>query len=271
MELARLQDLLYRIITAPSGVAEGLANEQDVLGRDGLDGLICGDDQLSAQDHLEIYANAYFYRLLDVLREDFRATLTVLGDDQFHNLITGYLIDHPPTEPSIQHAGRYLPDFLRRHPLSESRPFLADLATLERTLLEVFHSANAIPLAAEELSAIEPAEWPAIGIATHPALCILDLDWHVEDLVRAIEEKQSRHVPACGPLKLLVWRFNSRVLYRELELSESAALKIAKSGTTFAAICDAVAQEAGAADPAPLISRLLGEWLSAGLLIRRAP
>ncbi|HXR24689.1 MAG TPA: hypothetical protein VN742_04960, partial [Candidatus Binataceae bacterium] len=77
--------------------------------------------------------------------------------------------------------------------------------------------------------------------------------------------------PPPGPLKLLVWRHNSRVLYRELEPGESAALTVAADGATFGAICAAVADESRAADPAPLIARLLGKWLRAGLLLRRAP
>jgi len=270
MELARLQTLLYRLITAPGGIAEGLANEQS-LGPNSLEGLISGDDRLSARDRLEIYANAYFYRLLDVCREDFPATVAILGDAHFHNLITGYLIEYPPTEPSIQYAGRHLPDFLRGHPLRESRPFLADLALLERTLVEVFHAADAIPLEAAALSAIDPAQWPAMGMATHPASRVLDLEWHVEQVVRAVENGESPQAPPPGPLKLLVWRRNSRVLYRELKPGESVALTIARDGATFAAICEAVARESGAVDPAALITRLLGQWLSAGLLIRREP
>jgi hypothetical protein len=270
MELARLQNILYRLITAPGGVDEGLAKEQ-ALGLDGLAELIRGDDRLSARDRLAIYANAYFYRLLDVCREDFPATAAVLGDAHFHNLITGYLLDYPPTEPSIQYAGRYLADFLRGHPLRASRPFIADLATLERTLIESFHAADATPLAAAALSALVPEEWPALELALHPAVRILDLEWHVEVVVRAVEEGNPPEAPRPGPLKLLVWRHNSRVHYRELEPGEAAALALAANGTTFAAICTAVADESGAADPAPLITQLLGKWLSAGLLLRRAP
>ena len=66
-------------------------------------------------ERLEIYANAYFYRILDCLKEDFPATLATLGADNFHNLVTGYLIEYPPTEPSISYAGRHLAEFLR-HP-----------------------------------------------------------------------------------------------------------------------------------------------------------
>jgi len=270
MELARLQSLLYRLITAPGGVDEGLADEH-ALGPEGLAGLIHSDDRLSSRDRLEIYANAYFYRLLDVCREDFPATVALLGDAHFHNLITGYLLDYPPTEPSIQYAGRYLADFLRGHPRRASRPFIADLAKLERTLLESFHAADATPLAAAALSALAPAEWPALELALHPAVRILNLEWHVEDVVRAVEEGKTPEAPPPGPLKLLVWRHNSRVLYRELEPGESAALTVAADGATFGAICAAVADESRAADPAPLIARLLGKWLRAGLLLRRAP
>lgn len=268
MELARVQNILYRLITAPGGVDEGLAEEQ-ALGPEGLTELIRGDDRLSARDRLAIYANAYFYRILDVCREDFPATVALLGDAHFHNLITGYLLDYPPTEPSIQYAGCQLAEFLRGHPLRANRPFIADLARLERALIESFHAVDATPLAAAALSALTPAEWPALELALHPAVHILDLEWHVEVVVRAVEEGRTPLAPTPGPLKLLVWRRNSRVHYRELEPGEAAALTLAKDGATFAAICTAVAEESRTADPSPLIARFLGQWLSAELLLRR--
>src|SRR3984893_12694581 len=141
-ELKNLQALLFRLITAPEGVAEALAAER-ALGSDALYNLIESDDRLSAAERLEIYANAYFYRILDCLKEDFPATLAVLGADNFHNLVTGYLIEYPPTEPSISNAGRHLHEFLRHHPMRDRWPFIADLAQLERTLIEVFHASEA--------------------------------------------------------------------------------------------------------------------------------
>ena len=105
--LKKLESLLYRLITAPSGVAEGLAAER-ALGAGGLDDIVLGDERLSAEARVDIYANMYFYRLLDALKEDFPATLAVLGDDNFHNLVTGYLLEYPPTEPSLYYCGRHL-------------------------------------------------------------------------------------------------------------------------------------------------------------------
>ncbi|HEV2169709.1 MAG TPA: DNA-binding domain-containing protein, partial [Candidatus Binatus sp.] len=112
MELRNIESLLYRLITAPEGVRDGLGRERR-LPAGGLGAIIDGDDRLDAVDRLDIYANMYFYRLLDVLREDFPATAAVVGTDLFHNLVTGYLLEHPPTEPSIAYAGRYLAKHLR--------------------------------------------------------------------------------------------------------------------------------------------------------------
>lgn len=269
-DLKNLQALLYRLITAPGGVAEGLAAEE--RSRTGalrdLDDVIVGDERLCAAERLEIYANAYFYRILDCLKEDFPATRTVLGADNFHNLVTGYLIDHPPTEPSIFYAGRYLADFLAGHPMRERWPFVAALARLERTLVEIFHAADAPALSAEAMRTIAPADWPALMIRAHPAVAILECEWRVDELRRDIDDGRTWRQPARSPTSVLVWRQDGRVHHRRMERGERAALKLASGGASFAAICEAVAAEAGAEDSVALINRLLARWLADGLLCR---
>ena len=274
--LKDLQALLYRLITAPEGVAAGLAAER-ALGHevlDDLDDLIESDDRLSATERLEIYANAYFYRILDCLKEDFPATLATLGADNFHNLITGYLIEYPPTEPSISYAGRYLADFLGHHQMCamiEQWPFIADLARLERTLIEVFHAAEAEALSAEAMRSVVPDDWPALAMRTHPALAIVDCEWRVDELLREVEaaagEGDQTRGAAHAPVSVLVWRHHSQVHYRALEHAERAALELASAGASFAAICEAVAAACGEDDPVALINRLLARWISEGLLV----
>ena len=194
-QLKNLQSLLYRLITAPSGVAEGLAAERD-LRAGGLDAIVLGDERLSAEARVDIYANMYFYRIRDALKEDFSATLAVLGDDNFHNLVTGYLIEYPPTEPSISHCGRHLADYLRDHPLREGAPFIADLAKLERAVVEVFHGPDAAALEPDSLRAIAPEDWPALKLRIHPAAQILALEWRVSELLRAVEEEHPWNPPS---------------------------------------------------------------------------
>ncbi len=187
--LNKLESLLYRLITAPSGVAEGLAAERE-LGAGGLDTIVLGDDRLSAEARVDIYANMYFYRILDALKEDFPATLAVLGDDNFHNLVTGYLLEYPPTEPS--HL------LMRTAPRGRICAIIrcANARRLSRTsrprtrIVEVFHGPDTAALEADALRAIAPADWPALKLGIQPSAQILALEWRVSELLRAVEEQR---------------------------------------------------------------------------------
>jgi hypothetical protein len=264
--LKQLQSILYRLITAASGVAEGLAAERG-MPAGGLDALVLGDDRLTAEDRVDIYANMYFYRLLDVLKEDFPATLRVLGDDDFHNLATGYLIEYPPTEPSVHYCGRHLADFIRGHPLGKDTPYIADLATLERAVVEVFHGPDAHALEADELRAIAPEKWLALIMRTHPALQILKLEYRVAELLRAVEEEREWKPADAAAVEVIVWRRDSKVFYRELEKVEERALAAARSGVAFEKICELVAADHDPTkDPVEELNRLLARWLADGIL-----
>ncbi len=265
--LKKLESLLYRLITAPSGVAEGLAAER-ALGAGGLSDVVLGDERLSAEARVDIYANMYFYRLLDALKEDFPATLAVLGDDNFHNLVTGYLLEYPPTEPSLYYCGRHLAAYLRDHPLREGAPFMADLAAVGRAVVEVFHGPDAAALEPDSLRAIAPAEWPAMKLAIQPSAQILALDWRVSELLRAVEERREWSPADRASHKILVWRRDARVLYRALDHAEADALAAVSRGATFAEICEVVAADGGERDPVAAMNRIHARRLSVGLLVR---
>jgi hypothetical protein len=264
--LKDLQSLLYRLITAVSGVAEGLAAEH--LGAAGLDAIVLGDHRLSAEDRVDIYANMYFYRIRDALKEDFPATLAVLGDDNFHNLITGYLLEYPPTQPSISHCGSHLAEYLRDHPLRESAPFIADLAKLERALVEVFQGPDATPLEPDSLRSIAPENWPALKLRIHPSAQILVLDWRVSELLRAVQENRPWKPAERGAIKVLIWRRNAHVFHRDLDRAEADALDAASRGVTFAEICDVVAANDTIQDLVAEMNQILARCLSDGLLTR---
>ncbi|MGH7925203.1 MAG: HvfC/BufC family peptide modification chaperone [Candidatus Binatus sp.] len=265
--LKELQSLLYRLIVAPSGVAEGLAAARE-LDAGGLDAIVRGDERLSAEARVDIYANMYFYRILDALKEDFPATLAVLGADNFHNLVTGYILEYPPTEPSLYYCGQHLAAFLREHPLREGAPFVADLARLERASVEVFQGPDASALETDSLRAIAPEDWPAMKLRLQPAAQILALDWRVSELLRAVEEKREWKPAGRGAFTVLVWRSNARVFYRDLEEDEAKALEAVSRGATFADICELVAGDAEFEDPVATMDRMLARWLSEGLLAR---
>ncbi|MGO9602839.1 MAG: putative DNA-binding domain-containing protein [Candidatus Binataceae bacterium] len=266
LPLKHIQSLLHRLITAPSGVAEGLAAEPSLpLG--GLESVIRGDDRLSAEDRVGIYANMYFYRLLEILQEDFAATAALLGETKFHNLITGYLIEYPPIEPSVIWAGRYLSDFLRDHPLRNEYPFVADLAALERATIDVFRAADTTPLDASAMSAIPPERWAALKMRTVPATVILHAEWKVAEVLRAVEEKRDWGVPGRSGNRILVSRHNSRISYRELDEIEADALEMLGRGAAFGKVCEVLARDVSAESAPQEINSRLARWIGDGNLM----
>jgi len=158
--LAEIQTLLWTLITAPEGAEKGLARL--TAPQRSLAAYVRGSTRLSAVERLEVYADMYFYRLRDCLKEDFGALSAVAGDDNFHNLITDYLLAHPPVHFSLRYAGQHLPDFVVGHPLSRQWPYLGNLATLEWAILEAFGAPDAVPLTVETVRSIPPASWPEI-------------------------------------------------------------------------------------------------------------
>ena len=133
---------------------------------------------------------------------------------------------------------------------------------------------DAALLDAETMRSVAPEDWPRLGMRTHPALAIVDCEWRVDELLRGVENAAgadgSLRTPERSPVSVLVWRRGSQVHHRALEKPDHAALELARAGTSFSAICEAVAAESGddsPGGPVALINRLLARWLADALLI----
>ena len=130
------------------GLLHRLVEEGDAAASE-LAALVRSDATLPAAARLDVYANAYFLRIHECLENDFPALRWALGADWFHDLATAYLAACPPTRPSLRHAGDRLPDFVASHagaaPFRRGHRWLADLALLERAIVDAFDAADATP------------------------------------------------------------------------------------------------------------------------------
>ncbi|MGH7780228.1 MAG: HvfC/BufC family peptide modification chaperone [Candidatus Binataceae bacterium] len=269
LALKDTQELLYRLIAAPSGVAGGLVHER-ALPRGGLDAIIGGDARMPAVERLDIYANMYFYRLLEILTNDFPGVTAAVGADNFHNIVTGYLIELPPTEPSVFWAGRHLADFLRTHPILREFPYLADLAALERAIVEVFCARDMAALDAAAMRAIPHVRWPSVRMRAVAAFEVIEADWRVAPILRAVEGGRKFKAPRQGASRILVWRPRTKVFYREVDPIEAGAIAKLHRGATFGEVCTTVSKALGDSppgrDPVAAINSILARWLRDGIV-----
>ena len=257
--LKQLQARFYQLVTAPEGVARTLAARGEPA--TAAEALVRSDGTLSAVARLDIYANMYFFRLLDVLRDDYAKVAAAVGEPAFHDLVTDYLVACPPAHPSIARAGARLPAFLAGHALSRERPWLPALAALERTHTELFDGPDGRPLVIDQLRAL--ASEALMGLVLRPVPChrLLAHDFVVADIWEAPEE-----TPARAPATLLVWRQDVEVYHRPIEQEERALLARLDGRTSLQALCEAMP---GAVDEvAQALFNLLGRWVADGLVER---
>ena len=276
MRLRETQERFWRLITAPEGVEKGLG-QLGIQPAD-LETIICSDERRTAVERLDIYANMYFWRILDVLRDLYPRTTVVLGDGAFHNLVTDYLLSHPSSHPSLSRVGAQLPRFLRERP-DAARPWLADLAELELARNEVFDLADAEPLTIDVLRELPPEQFGSLELPLIPACRILRLGWAVDDAWdraeppegegASTEEAREIDPPAEGERAILVWRggFNVDDIYhRALDGREAEALGLLEKGTTFGLVCEWLAR-ALPEDEAPQVAfALLAQWVQDGII-----
>jgi putative DNA-binding protein len=260
------QQLFWRLISAPEGVASGL--RQIDMKSDELERLLGGDARLDAVERLDIYANMYFFRLLDILRGDFEALLAVVGDDAFHNLVTDYLVACPSQHPSVRNVGARLPGFVAAHALASERPWLGELAALERARVELFDGPDAAPLTLDELRALPPDQFVRLPLPLVPSHLFVEAGFAVDEVWRAVEEKAELRPPAPEPRTLLVWRHQLVVYHRPLEPLEREALARAQKGAPFGVVCDLLSERLPVEEAAPAAFRMLARWVGDGLIAR---
>jgi hypothetical protein len=269
--LAELQARFFQLVTGRQGVAEEM--EARGLPEAALAAVIVGDVRASAVERLDVYANMYFFRILEVLRSDYPKLLAVVGDKAFHDLATDYLQAHPSRHPSLRFVGAALPGFVVGHALATARPWLAPLAALEWARVDVFDRDDVPVLTREALAAVAPEDFAGIALAPVAAAALVPAAWSVEETWRALEADRVPETPdAAGPAHaVLVWRRGVTVQHRAVDAPERLALELlfgptTFGPTTFGALCTALGEALDSEEAAALAVRLLGGWLADELL-----
>jgi hypothetical protein len=300
--LQAIQELFWDLITAPQGV--GPALEQADRGgrprRDAFERTFAGDAGLPASERLDIYANMYFFRLHDCLREDFPRTAAWLGGDRFHNLATDFLLAHPSSHPSLRFLGVPLPAFIAGHPLAGEYPGLADMARLEWNRADIFDAADAPALTRERLATL-PQEKVGDGrLRLIPAFRLLRMEYDIAPLWRRLEKDaggetagsqgsgnaapdvgdaadEAGHGHRCEPgapgdaarrkpTAVRIWRNGFIVYHKRMDDDEALCLEGALAGEPLARLCQRLAAGRSVARATARVGRILQGWLDDGIL-----
>jgi hypothetical protein len=258
-ELEALQALFYRAIVHPQGVEAFLA-AADPDTRAAFDAAFDGTADFDARARMGVYADAYFWRLHDVLLDHFSLVAWILGPARFRNLATDYVLQRPSEDPDVRRFGARLPAFLREHPLVTAVPGIDELAAIEWAMVRALDVPQGPLLQRATLAELPPEGWPALWsqavASAFVGACHHDFGalW-AHHLVTPTPDE----TPVAGAVNhVLVWRQGLAVMHRAVDASEADALLRLRDGVAFAGLCEHV--------DAPTAVAWLSRWLDDGLL-----
>lgn len=251
-----MQETFWSLISAPAGVPA----------TPWIDRVIRGDHNASAADRLTVYANMYFFRLLDNLGLDFPALAAALGPTSFHNLITDYLHACPSRGASVRNVGQRLPAFLREYPAAP--PWLAELAALEWTRLDLADREDEQVLTPADAQRAASEGFASLRLRFIAAHGCVPTSHRIEHVWRARERTDAIPAPDAGPARtFLVWRQpDTSVHHRPLDPDELMLLPRLREGLSFIELCTMLSTSQPAEVAAQRALTLLSSWLGSGLL-----
>jgi len=269
---------MQSVISNPAGVAEGIASadarEAIDLAPAGVEQVIARSQQQTSIERLEIYAGAYYARLLECLRAEYPIMAQAMGAELFDEFAVEYLRRYPSQSYTLNELGSRFAQFL-----AETRPnspdeddswldFLVDLATLEWCFSEVFDgpgAENQPLLSAAELKELSPDAWAAARLVPVPCLRILQLDFPVQTYYRAIRAGGEPPPPDRAPTWLAISRRNYVVRHFTLAPEEAQILQAIVAGRTIGEALAQVSPPAEVDSFAADLERWFQQWTAEGL------
>lgn len=221
-ELDEVQRWMQAVITHPEGVVPGIAapeaQNQIPLAAEDVEMVITRSRQLTSIERLQIYANAYYARLIECLQEEFPALRHAVGDDAFDAFAYAYLQRYPSKSYTLGELGARFPRFLKEtRPTADAESareeqwldFLIELARLELLYSEVFDGPGVEGkelLRADRLKGISPDQWPNARLAAVPCLHLARFRFPVHEYISAVRNKSAPQFPELVDTYLAITR-----------------------------------------------------------------
>ncbi|MET3592625.1 hypothetical protein ABID26_002013 [Mesorhizobium shonense] len=131
---------------------------------------IVGPDGLPSPRRFAVYRNNVVAGLIETLKENYPAVHRIVGDEFFRAMAGQFATAHPPRSPIMLGYGSGFPEFIGGFEPVAALPYLADVARIERAWIEAYHAADAEPLTAADLLAIDQDRLAQVRLALHPSL-----------------------------------------------------------------------------------------------------
>jgi hypothetical protein len=230
---------------------------------------VTGTKKVPVETRLGIYANAYRFRLVEALEENFPALNTLLGDEAFFKLGNAYLEGNPSRHFSLRYFGHQMSAFLKSSSDYQDQPVLSEMAEFEWLLRDVFDAPDAPLMTLDDLQQLDPQLWPPLKFTFHPTLKRIDLVYNVPQLWQVIDKEEPRIDIEKNdyPIAWCLWRNKDLLsLYRSMDVDEAWAMDAMMSGADFSAVCAGICEWVDEQNAALRAVGFMQNWINEGFI-----
>lgn len=228
----------------------------------------CADGIVAATLGLSIYTNAYRARLREALESDHPILALYLGDELWAQMCDGYIDAHPSRHRSLRQFGESVPIFLGAHAPFATHPLIAELASFERLLLDVFDAGDAPREEWSALLVLAPDAWPNMRLRVHPSVRVVATTTNAVAVWQALKAEADPPAADSAPAPaLLMWRDRERISrFRTLPADEHAAILVVNNAGNFASMCESMVPFHPSADIPVRAIGILQNWFAEGIV-----
>jgi hypothetical protein len=230
---------------------------------------VVGTSKVPITTRLAIYGDGYKLRLIESLAATFPVLAELLGEADFNTLGARYVEAHDSTFASIRFYGDKLADFLANDPEYTGASILAELAGWEWAMAAVFDAADAAPVDTTSVAQVAPVDWFELRFSWSPSVQVLELQWNVPELWKAVTEGTARPDPELNPAagRWLLWRRDLQIYFRPLAAEEAAIMHASRSGQPFGELCELLCAHLDEQQAPQHAAGFLRGWIESGLIV----
>jgi hypothetical protein len=193
---------------------------------------LVGPDGLPSPRRFAVYRNNVVGGLIETLKENYPAVHRIVGNEFFRAMAGQFATGHPPQCPIMLDYGAGFPEFIAGFEPAATLRYLADVARIERAWNEAYHAADAEPLSANDLLAIDQDRLARVRLALHPSLRVMQSQFPALTIWRmniAGGEPAAVDLEAGGE-DVLIIRPRAEVVVRQLPMGAAALVRTLGAG-----------------------------------------
>lgn len=236
-----------------------LAHEQEKMQAAILSGEKTNPDWVRAKEHfapteqLQVYVNAYRWRLEDIVAEDFPVLAHVWGKEKLDAAIAEYVAMTPS---HVADVAKYPAGF----PNTIKEVFAHEIAILENAIAQIASLPETEALTPDHLAGMTPESLMEARLHPRAALKLFAFDYPVNDYYAAVMEEKNPQIPTPQESFLAVYRHEDAMWRLPLEVNEYALLQSLFNGEKIG-----IALEKAQCDE-NVLSGWFSRWIRNGLL-----